>query len=290
MPTVVLSDDFRMAYREQGVGRPLLLVHGWGAHSGFFQPQLDGLSDRFRVIAVDLRGHGDSRVDPDAELTNALLARDLGEFIAALDLTDIVAVGWSMGAMVLWQAWLDGAGARVSRMIVEDMSPRIVNEPGWGLGLRNGFTARLAEEGARSMVADWPAYARALARRIVSSGPRQERLTAWAEAQFLAQEPRPLARLWSTLADEDFRARLPEVAAPTLVVHGRHGPYEAETARWIEDALPTAASLHFERSGHAPHLEEPEGFNRVTAEFAQQPAGLALAPVLAPNHAQGGES
>jgi pimeloyl-[acyl-carrier protein] methyl ester esterase len=285
MPTVVLSDDFRMAYREQGAGRPLLLVHGWGAHSGFFQPQLDGLSDRFRVIAVDLRGHGDSRIAPGAELSTALLARDLGEFIAALDLNDIVAVGWSMGAMVLWQAWLDGARSRIARMVVEDMSPRIVNEPGWGLGMRKGFTAKAAEKGARAMVADWPAYARALARNLVSAGPRQEALVAWAEQEFLDQEPRPLARLWSALAHEDFRGRLPEVTAPTLVIHGRYGPYEAETARWIEDALPTAASLHFERSGHAPHLEEPERFNRVTAEFAQQPAGRAAAPGLAPNHA-----
>jgi pimeloyl-[acyl-carrier protein] methyl ester esterase len=174
-------------------------------------------------------------------------------------------------------------------MVIEDMSPRIVNEPGWGLGLRKGFTAKAAERGAAAMVADWPAYASALARNIVSPGPGREALVGWAEHEFLAQEPRPLARLWSALAHEDFRDRLPLVSAPTLIVHGRHGPYEAETARWIEDALPTAASLHFERSGHAPHLEEPERFNRVTAEFAQQPAGRAVAPGLAPNPAHGGE-
>jgi pimeloyl-ACP methyl ester carboxylesterase len=278
MPTVVLGDDMRMAYREQGSGQPLLLVHGWGAHGGFFQPQLDGLSADFRVIAVDLRGHGDSRADPDAALSNELLARDLNEFMAALDLEDVTAVGWSMGAMVLWQAWLDGARSRIARMVVEDMSPRIVNEPGWGLGLRKGFDAKAAEQGARAMLVDWPAYAAALARNLVSPGADRAALVAWAESEFAAQDPRPLAGLWAALAHEDFRDRLPLVEAPTLIIHGRHGPYEAETASYLEEALPTAASLVFERSGHAPHLEEPERFNRVVAEFAQQPAGRVSAP------------
>lgn len=283
MASVVLRDDFRMAFREAGSGPPLLLVHGWGAHGGFFQPQLDGLSDQFRVIAVDLRGHGDSRVDPSAEISIGQLARDLNDFMEKLDLRDVVAVGWSMGAMVLWQAWLEGARSRIARMVVEDMSPRIVNEPGWGLGLRKGFNAKAAAQGAKAMVADWPAYAKALARNLVSAGPLQQELVAWTEQEFAGQEPRPLARLWTTLAGEDFRDRLGLVTAPTLIVHGRYGPYEAETARYLEAALPIAAGLHFERSGHAPHLEESERFNRVVSEFAQQPAGRALAPGLAPN-------
>lgn len=278
MPTVVLSGDLRMAYREQGAGRPLLMVHGWGAHGGFFQPQLDGLSDRFRVISVDLRGHGDSRVAPDAELTTALLARDLVEFMDRLDLNDVVAVGWSMGAMVLWDAYLEGAGPRIARLVVEDMSPRIVNEPGWPLGLRKGYDAAAAEQGARDMLADWPAYAAGLARNLVSSGAGRDKLVAWAEAEFAAQEPRPLAGLWSDLAGKDFRDRLPLIAAPTLIVHGRYGPYEAETAQYLQRTLPTAACMHFQRSGHAPHLEEPERFNRVVSEFANQPAGRATAP------------
>ena len=62
------------------------------------------------------------------------------------------------------------------------------------------------------------------------------------------------------------------------MIHGGFGPYEAETARYLERALPTAASLLFERSGHTPHLEEPERFNRVVSEFADQPKGQATAP------------
>ena len=278
MPTIVLSDGLRMAYREQGAGRPLLLVHGWGAHGGFFAPQLEGLSDRFRVIAVDLRGHGDSRIAPDAPLTTAQLARDLAEFVERLDLDRVVAVGWSMGAMVLWEAWLEGARARIDRLVVEDMSPRIVNAPDWPLGLRKGFDAEAAVESARAMTADWPAYAAALARNLFAAEGRSRELVGWAEAEFLAQEPGPLARLWADLADKDFRDHLGEIDAPTLMIHGGCGPYEAETALYLERALPTAASLVFERSGHTPHLEEPDRFNRVVSEFADQPKGVATAP------------
>ena len=278
MPTIGLSDGLRMAYREQGAGRPLLLVHGWGAHGGFFAPQLEGLSDRFRVIAVDLRGHGDSKGDSYPGVTTERLAEDLAEFMTQLDLRDVVAVGWSMGAMVLWQAWLEGAGDRIDRLVIEDMSPRIVNDPDWLLGLPRGFDAETAEKGAKAMLEDWPGYAASLARNLFAAQGRNDELVRWAEAEFAAQEPALLANLWTDLADKDFRDHLGDIDAPTLIVHGRHGPYEAETALYLERALPTAASLVFERSGHTPHLEEPERFNRVVSEFADQPKGVAQAP------------
>ena len=53
------SDGARIAYRDEGHGVPLVLLHGLMAHGGFFRAQAD-LAKDFRVIAIDMRGHGAS--------------------------------------------------------------------------------------------------------------------------------------------------------------------------------------------------------------------------------------
>ncbi|MFW6385153.1 MAG: alpha/beta fold hydrolase, partial [Halodesulfurarchaeum sp.] len=67
----------------------------------FFEPQLTGLSDTYRTIALDFRGHGRSE-KTDVGHTVAQYARDLHAFIEHQDLEDVVLVGWSMGAFVSW--------------------------------------------------------------------------------------------------------------------------------------------------------------------------------------------
>jgi pimeloyl-[acyl-carrier protein] methyl ester esterase len=156
--------------------------------------------------------------------------------------------------------------------VVEDMSPRIVNEAGWALGMRGGYDLRASEESVRMMRADWPAYAGSLARYMFADETASEALAAMAQREFAAQSPEPLASLWRDLAARDDRGLLPQIQTRTLVVEGRHGPYPAETARFIAAAMPHARQVEFARSGHAPHLEEPELFNRTIADFARRPA------------------
>jgi pimeloyl-ACP methyl ester carboxylesterase len=75
--------------------------------------------------------------------------------------------------------------------------------------------------------------------------------------------------LWESLVEEDFRPLLPSIRQPTLVVHGAHSHlYGADTAGHLVSALPNARAVAFDRSGHAPHLEQPGLFNATLREFA----------------------
>ena len=84
-------------------GRPLVLLHGITLAARVWGYQLRDLSDRFRVLAVDLRGHGvvDGRATPGSAST--LLAEDLRTMLEALDLREAIVVGHSMGGMTLMQ-------------------------------------------------------------------------------------------------------------------------------------------------------------------------------------------
>lgn len=267
------SDGAQIAVSEEGAGRPLLLLHGWGAHSGFFAPQREALRARFRVISVDLRG---SVHAPAASgLTIGRIGLDVCELAAALNLADAIGVGWSMGAMALWAALAGPAANRFAGLVVVDMSPRIVAGPDWGLGLKGGHDLAAAIRAGAAMRAEWPAFGRVFAARLFAAGLEDERagLRAWAEAEAARADAERLAPLWISMAHQDFRAALAGVAQPTLIVHGVLSQlYAAETAEALARLLPCAERRPYERSGHAPHLEEPERFNRDIETFA---AGLS---------------
>lgn len=272
---LVLSDGLHMAYSDVGTGRPLLLVHGWGANQSFFDTQTRALEQGLRVVTMDLRGHGASPC-PDGHPSVERIASDICALADRLGLEDVLAVGWSMGAMVLWRALLTGLDERVAGMAVVDMTPRIVNDAGWSLGLKGGYDDASARTAQQAMVADWPGFASALARSVVAEGLDAERrpLIDWVAGEVALNDPRPLAHLWDSLTTQDFRADLERFDLPTLIIHGALSQlYAADTSHYLEGRLPDATRTTFERSGHAPHLEEPDRFNRVITEFAASLAG-----------------
>jgi pimeloyl-ACP methyl ester carboxylesterase len=94
-------------------------------------------------------------------------------------------------------------------------------------------------------------------------------LRAWAGEEFARNDPSEIGAVWASLVREDFRPLLPGIRQPTLVVHGANSHlYGADTADHLVAALPNARALAFERSGHSPHIEQPELFNRTIRDFA----------------------
>jgi pimeloyl-ACP methyl ester carboxylesterase len=265
----IASDGARIAYLDEGEGRPLVLLHGLMANGGFFRRQRE-LADGFRLVAIDLRGHGRSPAGPTPP-TIERLAEDVAGLVESLGLEGAVGVGWSLGAAVLWRILAGAVSERFAGAIVIDMTPRVLNDEGWDLGLsRETCAAR-----SQAISDDFPAFAAAAGRAIfVEPGGEADRA---AEA-FAANDPQAIGALWNSLVEEDFRPLLPSIRQPTLVVHGAHSHlYGADTAGHLVAALPNARAVAFDRSGHAPHLEQPELFNATLRDFA-----AALPPVRQP--------
>src|SRR5687767_1257363 len=141
------SDGARIAWEEAGRGRPLLLLHGLMANRSFFREQWPLAAD-FRLIAIDLRGHGESRGGGDAP-TIARLAGDVAELADHLDLEDAIGLGWSLGATIIWHLLTGPAAHRFAAAVVVDMTPRVLNDGAWSLGL-----SREVCEGRAAAIAD----------------------------------------------------------------------------------------------------------------------------------------
>jgi len=267
---LVLRDGTAMSYRRRGQGPVLLAVHGWAASAIFFDDLAERLCGRFTVIAPDLRGHGDTPVG-DLPLSIGTLADDLDELVTQLDLSGILVLGWSMGAMVAWSMIARHGAARLAGMIVEDMTPRVLNDADWSLGMSSGIDAAVSARAEAMMRDDWSSYAATFAPRMFARERRlgDPTLVAEATAALGRCNGADMAQIWNSMAAQDMRPLLPSFDLPVLVAHGALSEaYGPETSRYLVETLPDARKTVFARSGHAPHLEQPEEFAQAIQQFA----------------------
>jgi pimeloyl-ACP methyl ester carboxylesterase len=100
---MIARQGIKLVYEDHGVGKPaFLFVHGWACDRSAFAPQAAHFSRRHRVVAVDLRGHGESD-KPHGPYSMLTHAEDLAYIIAYLGLGKVVAVGHSMGGLTVLQ-------------------------------------------------------------------------------------------------------------------------------------------------------------------------------------------
>jgi pimeloyl-ACP methyl ester carboxylesterase len=257
--------------REAGAGLPILLLHGWGCHGGFFRPQLRDLAPAWHVLAPDLPGHGLTG-SAGVPLSIEAAADACADLLAARGLDRVLVVGWSMGAAVAW-AMLERRGvARIAGLVVVDMSPRPLNDAGWRLGLRDGLDLVRSDRAAAAMPGAWPAFAERIVHSLLPRGlPRDEALAAWAHAEVAGCGPAAMAAMWRSLVAQDFRALVPRIAGPTLLAYGaRSALYSPDVLSWMAEQAPASRIVRFQRSGHAPHLTEPAAFNAALTAFRRE--------------------
>ncbi|MGE0233738.1 MAG: alpha/beta fold hydrolase [Flavobacteriaceae bacterium] len=251
---------------EAGQGPTLLFLHGWTMESGLFRDQFARLSGRFHCIAPDLPGHGEAL---GIEPTVASAAELVHRLIEDRDLSAVTLVGWSLGATVAW-TYLDRYGDRRVRGLVSvDMSPKIVNEGGWTLGMKGQTREKMRHNAAR-FEKDWAAAAPAIAAGMFADrkGPP---LFGFDDAveQIRSSDPQAMNAMWASLSSADCRAMVGGISVPFLVTHGaRSRVYSPRTAEWLVAAAPRALLHSFPAAGHAPHLEEPESFATLIGDFA----------------------
>ncbi len=255
------SDGARIVYEDEGEGRPLVLLHGLMAHRGFFEEQRPLAAD-FRIVRIDLRGHGESRAG--AGLTIERLAADVAELTAALDLNDAIGVGWSLGASVLWQVLSGAAAERFAGAVIVDMTPRVLNDEEWTLGL-----SREACEARRQAIeTDFATFANSAGQAIFAQ-PGNPHKARWAGEEFQRNDGAAISALWSSLVEQDFRSALGRIRQPTLIAHGAHSHlYGSDTADYLGAAIPNSKILEFDQSGHSPHIEQAALFNQAIKDFA----------------------
>ena len=261
MPTIQTRAG-RVAYRESGCGPTVLLLHATLHDGRDFDPLVERLARRYRTIAVDWPGHGDSDpVDAAMEPSAPLFADVLEDVVDGLGLSQLVLIGNSVGGF---------AAARLAINRPESVAGLILVNSG-------GFVPwnRLSRTSCRVLGAPavfrrtTPLFVRGYMKAKTDSD-REIARRAIAKAK-TADGVRTGTALWRSFATpgHDLRSRAGELLAPTLIVWGKNDiaiPLRAGHA--THDAI-AGSRLEILDTGHVVFSSDPHGFLAVAEPFLE---------------------
>jgi len=255
----------RIAYRRQGAGPLVVFLHGIGGNSSNWLEQLEAFGRRFCAVAWDARGYGASD-DPPGTLRFGDYADDLCRLLDHLAAEAAHLVGMSMGGMII-QDFYARYRDRVATLTLADTSV--------GLGAA-------AEEARRDFLArrlgplEGGVSPRELAPHLLDvlmSPQAPSHLAERLRASLAALRPEPYKQALRAIVTTDFRAVLPDVRVPTLVVVGAEDrvtpPSLSET---LAATIPGAEKVIIEGAGHLSNMERPEAFNAAVGGFLDRHA------------------
>jgi non-heme chloroperoxidase len=254
--TMTTSDGVWIVYDDEGEGNPFLLVHGYDGCRAHWEFQRDALlAAGHRVVAMDQRGHWASD-KPQHGLRMSRLGQDLRELIELLDLDDVTLVAHSMGVSVSLAMFSICGIAPVTRFVAIDQSPKITNDEHWTWGVRN---------------VTWDNVYDAAHFRAELGQPDLEPPMPEGAAMAKTWETFDHDKVTKLLLDHlvaDWRDVLPRIDIPTWVVTGRLSPYyDVEGMEWFASGVPDGRLTVFQNSGHSPHVNEAQEFNRQLLDF-----------------------
>jgi 2-hydroxy-6-oxonona-2,4-dienedioate hydrolase len=245
----------RWRYREAGTGRPVVLLHGGGGTGKAFWHQLQGLSDRYRVLAPDLPGFGQTEEVADARTVDDL-APLLLEWLEAVGVTRAALGGNSMGGRVALAAALQ-APERFSHLILLDAVGVLLPD----VPVTNPLAIPPAQYVAQ-MVYD-PDHYRAVTPYRTLQDAQELNAGRGVFRRYLEAAP----------IGPDRRGELGRLTMPVLLIWGRHDrivplPY----GQALADLLPHAELNVIETAGHLPHIEEAAAVNQLIAHWLEHAA------------------
>jgi non-heme chloroperoxidase len=257
------ATDCALHYLDEGIGRPVVFIHGFTCTSRFFERQRGVFADQYRFIAPDLRSHGRSEKTSTGN-TVQIQTRDLHELFTELDLHDAVLVGWSNGSFNVWQYLHDYGNERIAGIAVVDASPCPLNRNDWSLGYFE-LTTLIAVMEARQI--DNDAFVRDVFMRRIFGKQPDPADAAWLVEEILMMPPTIAVAVGFQAMARDYRSLIPGATVPALVCFGAQSFVRVENANYLVHAMPDARLVGFSDSGHSPFWEEAERFNDELSRF-----------------------
>ncbi len=253
----------QVAYEEQGIGVPLVLLHANPGDHRDYESILPVLSHQYRTIAVDWPSYGESPPPQQPRSASAMLMADvLEDIVAELGLEQALFLGNSIGGY---------AAARLAITHPECVRALVLVSPG-GFTPHNTFTRLFCSLKGRELLTRWLAtpFAKLYLKRRT---PFVKQILARTnEERTLPSRIAVDAAVWRSFLhpDYDLRSRAAAIRVPTLLVFGRYDPviHVNTDGRSAQASIPGAKCVVLD-TGHEPFAEDPEAFLREVEPFLQ---------------------
>jgi pimeloyl-ACP methyl ester carboxylesterase len=280
----VVTRRARLSTLEAGIGPPVLAIHGLGGTKGSFLPTVAALSDRFRVVAVDLPGFGDSDKPIGAPYDPRFFAEHMIDLLDTLGVDHAALIGNSLGGRVALEVALR-APARVHHLAL--LAPSLA----WRRPRRWAPALRLARPELGLVQLAPRAVVQTFVRHLIPGA--DEGWTAAAVDEFLRAYLTPAGRaafyaaarqiyLEAPHGKNGFWTRLRGIQSDAMFVWGRRDTLvPIAFARHVTEALPQARHLELD-CGHVPQVELPRQTHDAIRAFFAQHATAAREDCTAP--------
>ena len=258
----VERDGARTVYEAHGDadGPALLFGHAQILARAQYAPQVEAFAGRYRVIALDFRGHGESPVSP-APYSMEDLARDAVAVLDAEGVERAHYLGSSLGGMVGFALALEHPSRLASATFLATQG---------ALPAANGERIRRTAARLAALGDSMAPAAEEIVARYTTEAWRAENPAGHARLIEIASA-NPLAgyeHSGAAITAMDYDGRLGEIGTPTLVVAGEHDtPTPPERMALYRDGIRGAEMTVIEGAGHFPNWDRPEAFNRAYGDF-----------------------
>lgn len=270
------NDKVKLHYIDKGEGLPIVMISSWTMSAEQYQAQILFLSQKYRVIALDMRGHGQSqKVDYGYKVYR--FAKDLHELLQSLLLENVIALGHSVGGSVLFCYWELFAGERINKLILVDRPVMTVANPFWTpLEVRcygAGMDSSTAMEVMNMIASSGSMQYKTVLLNCMLSKPISLRLRAWLLDASQLVPNQQAAILFYDDVHQDWRDILPSINIPTLIIAGRASPISVSSQVWLHQQIQDSTLVIFEEEEggkHFPFIDNAMKFNHVIDDFLQE--------------------
>lgn len=265
-------DGAHIYYEVEGEGQPIMLIHGWSANSKFYAKNVEGLKDKYKVVTIDLRGHGKSSKGIDG-YTIDQLAKDINFVIKTLDLEKVFLLGWSMGGPTVLSYFkqFGKAEGRLAGLGLIDMTPFPFSPGEWNSHNLKNYNAEGFNAFAKALTFNHDAFVKAFTVKMYPTGVMPED-QAWVIDECGKLLPHIGVALYGDYCYSDYTDVLPKIDVPVLILSGNSGifPESEKQGEWMKSQIPNAELVTFKEGGHMLFWIEAEKFNKALDEFAQK--------------------
>ena len=245
-----------VSYVDAGNGPAVLLIHAFPLNNTMWASQVAALSGKFRVLAPNIRGFGQSQ--PSSAWTMEEMADSLNEFLDKLGVKDIAVVGVSMGGYIALTYW-SKYPKRVRQLVLSNSRARADNET--EKNARNDMIAAIEQSGA-AILPD------RMLPRLLQPNPAAGVVR---NVRKMIESTSPAAAVYAVMAMRDrmdFSSMLHRVECPTMVITGENDVIiRMEDSRAVADAISGARFVTIPNSGHLSNLENSDAFNAALLSF-----------------------
>ena len=262
-------DGVNLYYEDQGEGTPLVFIHGWTCSSQVWRKNVPELAKQFRVVTLDLRGHGNSVKTLEGHNVPQY-ARDVRALIEHLGLNDAVLIGWSLAGPVVLSYWQQfAADSRLKGVGLIDFNSSPLSSAAWNSHRLKNFNLDAMNAGFVAMLDDPAGYAAGFAKRMFFREQVSEADLQWITAEIRKAPPWIATAIYSDYLTRDYTDVLPTITLPGIVFAADSPIAEQGLAqgRYLAGLMPNSQFIGFDDAGHILFYEQPEKFNAALTNF-----------------------